>query len=252
MSDFDTTLGGLPGSPLPALGTDATIVTRNGVQLSRILLRDWPVSNPVAQAIATRLGPSDIATINGQSLIQPGGNIVIASAGAPAWGGITGTLSDQADLAAALGEKANTDDLGSAAFTASSAYATAAQGALAATAAQPTALNVWTLPQRSAQQTLTDVSGTLTLDFNTTAAGLYVQDVSTLTVALANVPTDRVTNMILTLQHSGSATHAWAWASSIRWIGSTPTVPTAAGSGLFIFQVFPGGFVTGAYREVAA
>ncbi len=59
---------------------------------------------------------------------------------ATAWGSITGTLSAQTDLASALGDKANTADLGSAAFTESSEYATSAQGALADTAVQPSDL----------------------------------------------------------------------------------------------------------------
>lgn len=124
MSEFDATIGGLPGAPLPALGTDFAIVSRDGVQLTQIQLRNWPVSNPMLQAIATRLGPTDLATINGQSLIQPGGNIVIAtgggSGGTATWGDITGTLSDQTDLQTALNGRA-----------------TAAQGILADSALQP-------------------------------------------------------------------------------------------------------------------
>lgn len=64
--------------------------------------------------------------------------IVSASTGgAPLWGAIGGLLSNQTDLQAALDLKANTSDLGSAAFTDSADYATAAQGALADTALQP-------------------------------------------------------------------------------------------------------------------
>lgn len=58
-------------------------------------------------------------------------------ANAAAWGGITGTLSDQADLAAALSAKADAASLGTAAAANVEAFATAAQGALADTAVQP-------------------------------------------------------------------------------------------------------------------
>lgn len=52
------------------------------------------------------------------------------------WGGITGTLSDQTDLNTALGLKANTTDLGTAAAADTEDFATAAQGSKADTALQ--------------------------------------------------------------------------------------------------------------------
>lgn len=89
--------------------------------------------------------------------LSGGGRILTISAdtdldgappGAAAWGGITGTLSNQADLQAALDAKGTSNfngtyaaltgkpTLGTAAATDSTAYATAAQGAKADTAIQ--------------------------------------------------------------------------------------------------------------------
>lgn len=74
---------------------------------------------------------------------------VIANAASPAWGGISGTLADQADLQTALDAKAAAghshsytalDDLpalGTAAAASIDDFATASQGALADTALQP-------------------------------------------------------------------------------------------------------------------
>lgn len=53
------------------------------------------------------------------------------------WGLITGVLSNQTDLKQSLDEKANTSSLGSAAFVDTTVFATASQGAMAATAVQP-------------------------------------------------------------------------------------------------------------------
>lgn len=58
-------------------------------------------------------------------------------AGGVAWGAITGTLADQADLAAALSAKADSSTLGTAAAQDTSAFATAAQGSKADSAVQP-------------------------------------------------------------------------------------------------------------------
>lgn len=60
---------------------------------------------------------TNIKTINNQSLLGSG-NISI-SGGSAVWGGITGTLSDQTDLANALALKANTADLATVATTGS-------------------------------------------------------------------------------------------------------------------------------------
>lgn len=57
--------------------------------------------------------------------------------GSSVWGTFTGTLADQTDLQGALDAKANTADLGTAAATDATDYATAAQGAKADSATQP-------------------------------------------------------------------------------------------------------------------
>lgn len=62
---------------------------------------------------------------------------ITAAGGSVTWGSITGTLSSQTDLQNALNAKANTSSLGSAAAEDTDAFATAAQGILAASAVQP-------------------------------------------------------------------------------------------------------------------
>lgn len=101
----DYTIGGLP----PASGINGnwfSVVSSDGKTAQRVNLRDWPVSNPVAAAIAKKTSPSDFKTINGQSIYGVG-NIVISTGGSPAWGAITGTLADQTDLQSALDAKAS-------------------------------------------------------------------------------------------------------------------------------------------------
>jgi hypothetical protein len=93
--------------------------------------------------------------------------IVSASTGGePLWGAIGGTLSDQTDLQDALDLKANTADLGTAAFTDSTDYATAAQGALADTAVQPGDLGTAATKDTSIGGNLSADAGKL-LEFNT-------------------------------------------------------------------------------------
>lgn len=113
--------------------------------------------NLVSQWQAQGILPVMAVTANGFSLTG-GGKILTISAdtdldgappGASAWGGITGTLSNQSDLQAALDAKGTSNfngtyaaltgkpTLGTAAATDATAYATAAQGALAGTALQP-------------------------------------------------------------------------------------------------------------------
>ena len=96
---------------------------------------------------ATLISATNIKTINGDSVLGSG-DLVVTGSGA-AWGDITGTLADQTDLQAALDAKGTSnfsgdyDDLtdkptlGTAAATAATDYATAAQGATADSALQP-------------------------------------------------------------------------------------------------------------------
>lgn len=73
----------------------------------------------------TSTNPPTLKGWNGATWEEIGGG------GSPAWGGIAGTLSDQTDLQTALDAKANSADLGTAAASASTDFATAAQGSLA-------------------------------------------------------------------------------------------------------------------------
>ena len=56
----------------------------------------------------TLVSGTNIKTLNGSTILGSGDLVISASA---AWGGITGTLSDQTDLNTALGLKANTSSL---------------------------------------------------------------------------------------------------------------------------------------------
>lgn len=110
------------------------------------------------------------------------------------WGNITGDIDDQTDLKNALDAKANTADLGSAAYTDSTDYATAAQGALADSALQP-GDNVSELVNDAGyltqHQTLAD------LGITATASEINVLDGITASTAELNY-TDGVTSNIQT------------------------------------------------------
>ena len=111
-----------------------------------ITLHDIIAANntPVTPTLLGRVLPEGGTT--GQALVKASGYDYDAewsdvAAGSDAkWGGIEGTLADQTDLAIALAGKADTDSLGTAAYTDATAYATAAQGGKADTAVQPEAL----------------------------------------------------------------------------------------------------------------
>ena len=82
-------------------------------------------------------GPKgDTGDVGPQGPIGPKGDAGEAGQDAE-WGLITGVLSNQTDLKQSLDEKANTSSLGSAAFVDTTVFATASQGAMAATAVQP-------------------------------------------------------------------------------------------------------------------
>ena len=135
-----------------ANSTDAHLrdrATHTGTQLAATI-------SDLFAAVSTMLQAGNNVTIT-----PSGGQLVIASVGggggggAAAWGGITGTLGDQADLAAALNAKANTASLaavatagtyasltgkptlGTAAASNVGDFATATQGAKADSAVQP-------------------------------------------------------------------------------------------------------------------
>ena len=81
------------------------------------------------------------APFDGQPYWRIDGAWALASSGgAVAWGTITGSLADQADLAAALALKANSASLGTASTHAASDFATATQGSKADSAVQPGSL----------------------------------------------------------------------------------------------------------------
>lgn len=229
---FDTTAGGLPQLDLPALGTDWVITSRNGTQLVTVRMADWPVSTPVALAINGRLQASDLATINGQSLIQPGGNIVIETdPGGGTWGTIAGTLSDQTDLWFALGGKA-----------------TSAQGALAGTAAQPNAANTFLLTQTFSKslRAVWDVatfSPTLTLDMSLPALALTMTANSTM-AAVSNLTTGdrRSVDLFVTQDATGGRTLTYDTALFKADGGVFPALSTIGGAAdLLRFTALPDG-----------
>ena len=82
-----------------------------------------------------------IAALTGAGYLyrnEDGSWVLSSSTSGVPWGSITGTLTDQLDLVSALAAKVDASALGTAAYTAATAYATAAQGAKADTAVQPT------------------------------------------------------------------------------------------------------------------
>lgn len=90
---------------------------------------------------ATLVSGTNIKTVNGASVLGPG-NLTVSGSGA-AWGGITGTLSDQVDLQAALTTRALIAGLPSRTVTASGAVTPADAGRwLICTSATPITLTI--------------------------------------------------------------------------------------------------------------
>lgn len=208
----DLTLLNSGALPLPARGTDYVVVSRDGGNLLYVEMRNWPLSNPVRQYADTKVAPSQLATINGQSLIQPGGNIVISSGGSsvPTWGAITGTLSAQTDLQNALNSKAATDVT----------QTWVAQGQIIGT---------------TANGGLTISSNTITLnlgafnsfDLGTLAAGAYTLANPTGLAAGVSYKGD----IKYTTPSSGAVT--FAYGSAWDFDGATPSAPTTTNATVF-------------------
>lgn len=99
--------------------------------------------------------------------------VVSGGGGSSAWGTITGTLSNQTDLAAALAAKANTADLGTAAAADATDFATAAQGALADSAVQP-----GSLAEVATTGSYNDLTDTPQLDYIPTTTDVHAVEVA--------------------------------------------------------------------------
>lgn len=134
------------------------------------------------------------------------------------------TLVDDADAATAR----STLGLGTAATTAATAYATAAQGAKADTAIQPITLPSGAIYEKSNAIAAVDINVSLGCVFTKTIA-------ANTTFTVSNVPASgTVASFILELTNGGAFTVTW-W-SGIKWTGGT--VPTLTASGLDVLGFY--------------
>ena len=200
---------------------------------------------------------------------RPGGSG--GSSGASAWGAITGTLSDQTDLQTALNLKVNTSALGTAAYSASTDFATAAQGLLAASAAQLAFKTISVSGQSdvvadTATDTLTLVAGSgITITTDAAADSITIASSggaawSSITAAVADGSTNNGTNRIVyNVAPTADSRIAWRFTESTAASSGTSTsgvpnqvllqIDTIASStqsplkvlsrGLFVFAVSP-------------
>lgn len=164
--------------------------------------------------------PVTVEVVVAQAVVGGSGTIT-------AWGAITGTLSDQADLNAALGGKADTSALGTAAAADVGDFATAAQGAKADTAAQLAAAQNFSAAQGVTPVALTDAA--------TIATDASLSNVFTVTLG-GNRTLGNPTNLVAGRTYAwivtqGAGGNSLAFASYFDFPGGTaPTLSTGAGA----------------------
>lgn len=175
----------------------------------------------------------DIATINGQSIIN-GGNVVISPS--VSWGVITGTLSTQTDLQNALNDKVDTSDIAYMLETSDIGVSVQAHDPLTA---KTNLAQTWVAQGQSIGTTanggLTIASNTITLnlgafnsfDLGVLAAGAYTLANPTGLAAGVSYKGD----IKYTTPSSGAVT--FAYGSAWGFDGATPSAPTANNATVF-------------------
>ena len=121
----------------------------------------------------------------------------------------------------------NFAELGTAAFTASTAYATSAQGSIADSAMQPDAVEAYTKAQYFANTPVTyDSDGTYTWDLDLYQT-LELTVGSDTVIDISNP--HRGATYVLLLKQDGTGSWAVSWTADFLWAGGTaPTLGTAA------------------------
>lgn len=139
--------------------------------------------------------------------------------------GLTGVIST-ASLQAALG-------LGTAAYTAASAYATSAQGLLAASALQPDAGGQLTVTARRRKLVaLGNISGSVNIDLS--SAGVITATLTgATTLTWTNLPASGyVADIELRLSQDATGSRVVTWPASGKWPGGAAFVLTTAASSM--------------------